>query len=104
MSLTTIKYGPNGNQLWKESQNPGIVDNNVQVEGAALDMSNNLCIVASFFTAGPTYWMCKYSSNGDLDWTTNNVDASCGGDVAHALIMGSSGFFWCFLIGVLKSL
>jgi hypothetical protein len=91
VTLTTIKYGSNGNQIWKTSEAPTPENINLQVEGATLDSSNSVFVVVSFFPSGDVFLTYKLASNGALNWTASNPDASCGGDLAHGLAIGNTG-------------
>jgi hypothetical protein len=68
VTLTTIKYEPNGNQIWKASEAPVPEVSNVQVTGSAFDNANNLYMVANYYTSYG-YFALKYASNGNLNWT-----------------------------------
>jgi hypothetical protein len=66
VTLTTIKYGSNGNQIWKTSQALSAQSGSVQICGAALDTASNLYLVSNWpqgtETAG--YLEFEYSSTG----------------------------------------
>jgi hypothetical protein len=93
VQLTTIKYGPSGNQIWKASQAPEPQFSNVQIGGAALDNSNNLYLVADWLVGASSYggyFTYKYSNNGMLLWTANPAS----GDIynkAHVLMVNNVG-------------
>jgi hypothetical protein len=46
VTLTTIKYGSNGSQIWKTSEAPSLANTSMQVEGAALDGASSIYVVA----------------------------------------------------------
>jgi hypothetical protein len=70
VQLTTIKYGANGNQLWKASDEaPSFKGDVVQIGGAAVDSANNLYLVATFVAPGEAFITYKYASDGALVWT-----------------------------------
>jgi hypothetical protein len=73
VQLTTIKYGSDGSQLWKASQDPTYATSrSVQITGAALDASNNLYLVANFTGgAGSPYFTVKYNTAGTALWTAS---------------------------------
>jgi len=89
VTLTTIKYGSNGNQIWKSSQAPTPQNSNVQVEGAALDNSTNLCLVA-LFSPLDSIFMYKYANNGNFIWSAN-PDPYVGPNAAHGLTVDNVG-------------
>jgi hypothetical protein len=51
-TLTTIKYGSNGNELWTTNKTPSVQANFVQIGGAAVDGGSNLYVVANFGSEG----------------------------------------------------
>jgi hypothetical protein len=67
VTLTTIKYDPNGHQLWKVSQAPLPNEVYVTVGGAMLDGSNNLYLTANYQGSYP-YTTFKYASSGSVLW------------------------------------
>jgi hypothetical protein len=96
VSPTVIKYGPNGNQMWQVTSIIDVFyvydDDNLQIEGAALDNANNLYFVVNYSGGEPlAYITFKYSTNGSLVWTTGNADANCSDDLAHALAIDRAG-------------
>jgi hypothetical protein len=86
--LLIIKYGSNGSQIWTD--NYVIVGEPVQVEGIAVDGSNNLYCVANFaggFSHG--YVTFKYNASGDAVWSefpNNN-----GYSLARGLMVDQAG-------------
>jgi hypothetical protein len=91
VTLTTIKYGPNGTQLWKASEAPYPEDVSVQVKGAALDSANNAYLVANFTgTFSVPYVTLKYATNGELSWVAGNPTAN-GGSQVLGIGLDSSG-------------
>jgi len=84
LTVTTIKYDSNGNQLWKASQQTGQTTG-VQVEGAALDSGYNLYVLSDFYPNGERYSTLKYDSNGNLTWSAypNNN----GWSISHGLVL-----------------
>jgi len=89
--LAIVKYDSTGNQLWTASYVCEGDPSGLQIEGAAIDKSNNLYVVTSFIPEGQVFVTCKFQSNGSLIWTASNPDASCGGDLCHGLALESTG-------------
>jgi len=92
VQLTTIKYGPSGNQIWKASQNPNQYSN-VEIEGAALDRSNNVYLVSDWFVGSSPdggYLTYKYSSNGMLLWTADPASGN-GNNACNGFSLSSLG-------------
>jgi hypothetical protein len=98
----TVKYDPNGNQLWlKTFQAPGTLYN--QPHAIAVDQSNNVYVTGSqCFSAGcgPVdcqmcdydYATIKYSSSGQGMWVARYSGlGNTGTDEAFALAVDSSG-------------
>jgi hypothetical protein len=90
VQVTTIKYDPNGVELWRLSKQIGKVSY-VQVTGAALDGVNNLYVAVSSVPSGPVYRVIKYSTTGSISWTASNPDESCESDMPHSLEVDRSG-------------
>jgi hypothetical protein len=90
VTLTTIKYGPNGNQIWKTSQMPTPFNFKVQVEGAALDNLGDVFLVALFKPLANAVCMYKYADSGTLLWGAI-PDPYAGPDAAHGLVVDNSG-------------
>jgi hypothetical protein len=67
VTLTTIKYGSNGNELWKTSYAPIPESGNVQVAGAALDSADNLYLMSNW-PGFVGYFTTRYSSTGANVW------------------------------------
>jgi Beta-propeller repeat len=88
-TLTTIKYGPNGNQIWKESLIEYVATGEVQVECAALDGANSLYLAVSFNDGTPRLYIYKYAGNGSLAWA-ESPDPNAGPDVVHGLVLDST--------------
>jgi hypothetical protein len=86
VTLTTIKYGSNGNQIWKTSQAPSPANGSVEIEGAALDGASDIYVVANWSLNG-SFFTYKYSSNGALVWSSypNN-----GSGPANGLVLDSA--------------
>jgi hypothetical protein len=83
VELTTIKYDSSGTQLWKESQAPHPEFSGLQVEGAALDGSNNLYLVSRWLIPGGVmngFETYKYTSNGSLVWSESPANSSGQGN------------------------
>src|ERR1700733_14335468 len=68
VTLTTIKYAPNGTQIWKTSESQGYVSD-MQVNGAVIDSSNDLYLVSSWDYSVNVYITSKYASDGNVTWT-----------------------------------
>jgi hypothetical protein len=90
VTLTSIKYGSNGNLIWKTSEAQGYCPG-VQVGGAALDSSNNLYLVSAW--AFPSdiyeYVTSKYASDGTEVWTAYPASGNLN-NTAYALSLNSS--------------
>jgi hypothetical protein len=67
-SLLVVKYDQNGSQLWSGGYSEGPVGS-VQVEGAALGMTDSAAFVANFNPLpGPTI-VLQFSGSGNVRWT-----------------------------------
>ena len=92
VALTTIKYDPDGNQVWKATTQGGDFNaTSLKVEGVALDSENNCCVAAQFYPQVNQYSVYKISSNGAAIWSAVNPDASCGSDLVHGLAIDRTG-------------
>jgi hypothetical protein len=91
VTLTTIKYGSTGNQIWKESQTPPnpSVNTRVQVGGAALDSVDNLYLVSTW-TGYEGYITYRSASNGVLEWTAYPGPPN-GNNTARAAMLNNFG-------------
>ena len=69
VTLTVIKYGANGDRLWKASQYPTPQNLNVLVAGAAFDSAENLYLVSNW-PGNEAYFTIKCASNGTVLWQT----------------------------------
>lgn len=71
----TIKYDSDGNVLWVQRYNGGLVDAGNEV---TIDPNNNIYVCGSKYrTAGnPDYLVIKYQPNGTIEWlqTYNSID------------------------------
>jgi hypothetical protein len=94
--LTTIKYGPNGNQLWKASKQPFYEAGSVQVAGVGLDATSNLYLVSNWKNL-EGYYTLKYNSFGILVWATYPGGAQAAGlafdPKSNVLLTGESETF-----------
>ena len=64
----TIKYDPNGNQIWVDRYNgPG--NNHDYACAIALDGSGNICVTGTAFGTNPDYTTIKYNPSGTRLWT-----------------------------------
>jgi len=100
--LTTIKYGSNGNQIWKASNAPSLFNSSVQIGGATLAGSNGLYVVADFLPSGARYFTLRYDLSGNTIWANSprgpdGVSISHGmavdGD-ANSLVTGQNGRYY----------
>jgi len=89
---TTIKYAPNGNQLWVKRYNgPG---NSFDIARAlAIDGSNNVYVTGYSYGNGTNYDYAtiKYDPNGNQLWAKRYDGPADGNDRAYALAVDSSG-------------
>jgi hypothetical protein len=90
VTLTTIKYGSNGNQLWKASQYPSPENYTLQVQNAVMDRSGSVYLEA-FFSPFGDFNVYKYSDSGSLLWTANDPDENVGPNVADDMLLDSVG-------------
>jgi hypothetical protein len=90
VQVVIVRYDSNGNQLWTATYEDGD-SSSVQVEGAALDSSNNLYLVALFSRTPADLFAYKYAPNGTLIWAAYNPDASVGPDYAFGLAVDNTG-------------
>ena len=96
--LATIKYGPNGNQMWKAVLNvASILSTSVQIGGSALDSGNNVYLVSNW-TFGYGFVTSKFGSSGNTAWYVDS-GAGNGNNTAHGLGLRASGDL--ILIGVI---
>ena len=84
VTLTTIKYDSNGNQLWKVSNAPEAENQTFQLEGAALDAADNIYLTSYWPQNGDGYYTIKYANVGSLIWSVdpNNNARSIGDALA----------------------
>jgi len=89
VQFTTVKYDPDGNQLWLASKQSGSVAS-VRVEGAALDKANNLYCVVDFFGGNSQgYETMRFANGGGLDWVAYDPTAN-GSSLAHGLALNGT--------------
>ncbi len=75
VGLMTIKYGPNGNQVWQESQTGDNQYSSVQVTGSGLDAAGDLYLSANFSGGSgfaQPYSTFKYFSDGNFAWMAHD--------------------------------
>jgi len=86
--LLIIKYDLDGNQAWTSSYQAAGVP--VEVEGVAVDNSNNLYVATSFYGMADSPLTFNYASGGSLVCTANSPDEYFGPDSARGLVLDSN--------------
>lgn len=92
LDMVTIKYDPNGNQLWLRSFN-GSANQNDQAVKLVLDNSGNVYVTGYTENLNSQHDITtiKYNTNGVLQWAVY-YDGSAGGvDEAASLCIDASG-------------
>ena len=89
--FTTIKYGPDGKQLWVAEYEYGF-----GAAGLALDNSGNVYVAgtcAGWVGEETDYATVKYDTDGNELWVAIYEDPGdpCGPEEAHALVVDSAG-------------
>ena len=89
----TIKYAPNGDNLWVRRYNgPG--DWEDEAQAIAVDAAGSVCVTGySYFGNGldPDYVTIKYASNGDTIWIRRYGGPGNDEDMASAIAVDGSG-------------
>ena len=88
----TIKYDPDGNQLWVARYNGPGNDRDVS-QAIVLDKSNNVYITgySPGSGTGQDYATIKYDTNGNQLWVARYNGPGNGADLAHAIALDASG-------------
>lgn len=90
--ITTIKYDPDGNELWVERYN-GTADDNDYGYWLALDPSGNVYVTGQSVEIGSDndITTIKYSPNGDVLWTKHYNGPGNGFDAGQAIAVDNDG-------------
>jgi uncharacterized delta-60 repeat protein len=90
--MTTIKYSPNGDELWVKRYN-GSADDNDYAYRAALDPLGNVYVTGQSVETGSDndITTIKYSANGDVLWTQHYDGPANGYDAGQAIAVDADG-------------
>jgi uncharacterized delta-60 repeat protein len=87
--ITTIKYSPEGNQLWVSLYHYGSYD---FPSAMVLDSSNNVYVTGGVGASGSRdFGTIKYNTNGVQQWASRYNGTGSGDDWANAIAVDSSG-------------
>ena len=89
---TTIKYSPNGDELWVRRYN-GSADDNDFAYRVALDFSGNVYVTGQSVETGSDndITTIKYSPDGDVSWTQHYNGPANGYDAGQAIAVDANG-------------
>jgi uncharacterized delta-60 repeat protein len=90
--FTTIKYDPDGNELWVRRYN-GTADDNDYAYWLALDTSGNIYVTGQSVETGSDndITTIKYASNGDEIWIRHYDGPANGYDAGQAIAVDGAG-------------
>src|SRR5581483_7320527 len=90
--MTTIKYDPDGNELWVKRYN-GTADDNDYAYWLALDASGNVYVTGQSVETGSDndITTIKYASNGDEIWVRHYDGPAHGYDAGQAIAVDADG-------------
>ena len=90
--FTTIKYDPDGNELWVRRYN-GTADDNDYAYWLALDASGNIYVTGQSVETGSDndITTIKYSPDGDVLWTQHYNGPANGYDAGQAIAVDANG-------------
>jgi hypothetical protein len=90
--MTTIKYSPNGDELWVKRYN-GSADDNDYAYRAALDSSGNVYVAGQSVETGSDndITTIKYAANGDEIWVRHYDGPAHGYDAGQAIAVDADG-------------
>jgi uncharacterized delta-60 repeat protein len=89
----TVKYGPNGNQLWAARYN-GPASGNDFAFGLAFDGTGNVCVTGGSYGGALTtndIATVKYSTNGTQLWAARYDGSAHLDDIGRAIAVDSAG-------------
>jgi uncharacterized delta-60 repeat protein len=90
-NYATVKYSPDGNQLWVADYS-GTVDNPDTIQALAVDNSGNIYVTGYSWDTAYDYATVKYSPDGNQLWVKRyNGPQGNGSDFTEALALDSSG-------------
>ena len=90
--MTTIKYSPNGDELWVKRYN-GSADDNDYAYRAALDPSGNVYVTGQSVETGSDndITTIKYAANGDEIWVRHYDGPAHGYDAGQSIAVDADG-------------
>jgi len=90
--MTTIKYDPDGNELWVKRYN-GTADDNDYAYWLGLDASGNVYVTGQSVETGSDndITTIKYSPNGDVLWTQHYNGPGNGYDAGQSIAVDADG-------------
>ncbi|RCK75844.1 MAG: Cell surface protein [Ignavibacteriae bacterium] len=93
IDITTIKYDPNGTQVWVNHYNNSLVNKNDIGYAIAFDKSGNYVYVTgvSRFTSDDYITICYNASTGAIVWASNYNGPGNKTDIAYAIAVDPSG-------------
>ena len=81
LEVTLLKFGPGGGEpLWTVSPLADGTDHAHEPRGLAVDAAGDVVIAASRDSTGPTFWVFKYTADGDPVWDMDRLDFEDGGE------------------------
>jgi hypothetical protein len=86
----TIKYDPNGNELWVNRYN-GSANSHDNPEGLVLDAAGNVYITGISYGDGADYATIKYNAAGVQQWVARYAGAAGSTDRATDIAVDASG-------------
>jgi uncharacterized delta-60 repeat protein len=94
-NYVTVKYDPNGNEVWESHYN-GPSNGYDIARDIALDGSGNIYVTGSSYDANnwDDYLTIKYNSDGNELWTARYNGPANQGDYACAIAVSSAGYVY----------
>lgn len=86
IDIVTIKYNPDGDQLWLRRYDNG---GDATAVAIAIDDNGDIIVAGISYVGGGGFLVLKYSTSGFLQWTTKN--AKTAGGLAVAMVLDEVG-------------